>query len=379
MMTYFQAAEDVLAVANILKLTRDIDAEILDFRIFHNQSPADVISSNLIPTGGKIAALQATDIGAMDGNFSTWWAIMSTVEENFIDVTHNVWSGVGNNPFLFTGHALANNLTGDILLVGRAYIGPETTKFVSVQESVVVDRVLTTGQLAAWACGVPAPQAGLPGNIVFYQPLVSGYNESGSIGTVGFTGVGILETVVGPVMVDMSNNIDIVNGAVNLQVNYGQVDSDNSGILSNSDSGVLTYSLIYGEGTGLGNIDNIYHNSVDIASGEVQVLDLQIGTFDPINISLDRGMARVKSVTLENKSGTGNLYLDFSTTNSSTIFRDMFGDPSGLITLPSNSSYHINDGAGSGYIVDSNNSDLVISGGDFVGTGTLFITVMGDI
>ncbi len=387
-MVYFQALETGTSNANIISV-RQSPATLTNFGLQYKGSidvpAASWLSNSIIADNAKIyfseiRSMEGTGINPVE-DFSIWWALMTTLEADGITMTHNVWSGVGQNAVLHTGITINEILEGAISNLDTVYVGADSSVGIKIQECVVVDRVLTTGQIDAWVCGVPAPQANLPGNIIFYQPLVSGYNEPTSIGYVtGFSeSVPIVEAFVGPVMVDLSNNVNIVQGAIAVQTNFGQVDADDSGILSNSDSGVLSYSLIYGEGTGLGNVGNIYHNSVTIASNSVEVLDLQTGTFNPINLTFDREMARVKSVTIENKSGTGNLYLDFSTVNSSTVFRDMFGDPSGLITLPANSSYHINDGAGSGYIVDSGNKDFVISGGDFDGLGTLFITVMGDI
>ena len=168
----------------------------------------------------------------------------------------------------------------------------------------------------------------------------------------------------------------VVDGNVNILSQYSQFDSDDSGVLENSDFGQFSYNLFYPTGIGLGEVANVYHDSISIDSDAVEVINVQSVTFNPVNVSFFRGMSRIKSFTLHNKSGTGDLHVDFSDTSSSTVFKDMFGSPTGSIAFPPNSYYHINDGMGAGYVVDINNNNLVISGGDSL--GVMDVVIMGD-
>ena len=359
MMSYFQVDETVGLTADILRITEDNDSNTHSANIRHHAS--DNLNV-LMSLGSKLASLQVVDINPMGSDFATWWAVVTTLASDGIAVTHNVWSGVGASAILHTGAVGGNTLTGAIIPLARAYIGPgeNINKFINVQESVVIDKVLTTGQLSLWVNGVPAPQANLPGNIIFYQPLATGYNEPTSVGIVGATGTDplVVEYVAGPLMFGGSATTN-TTGDITTLAQWADIQTDASGNVLSTDIGQLSNNLSLIQGSESGQVNNLYHTTITGTSGIADVYDLTDLSDSHINITLDRSFLKVKSISVQNLSTGVGQYLDFDVSSSSG-FGPMFGEPNQPIVINPKSCLQRGD-AYTGYLVDTGNRVLEIT------------------
>ncbi len=363
MMTYFQADESLSQSADIIGIHDSGGSPSRHFKMRHSAS--DNLGGNYEP--GEGASIDGTAknpvANPIDTDFITWWAAMMTLAADGITPTYNLWSGVGTNSLLLPGDITSNSMTGFFLPVQTFTIGPTGSKYINVAEVVLIDRVLTTGQLDLWSKGVPAPQASLPGNILFYQPLITGYNEPISIGTVGFTGTGVGETadvqsVVGPLMVTIDTET-LTTGNITTLAQWSEVETDLSGNVIYSDIGQLNNNLILASGHEPGEITNQFHINTTGTSGVADVYDLLDLTQNPINMTLDRSFESVNSISVQNLStGTGQ-YLDFNVWSSSG-FGEMFAFPGQSIVLHHKSCLHRGDSY-TGYLVRTANSIIEIT------------------
>ena len=358
MLSYFKAVETGIGRSEFFLLHKSGASDGTHHS--HEINTNDNLRATWNPvTGTPTATLQIADINPINTDFTTWWGLMSTIQADGVTVEFNVWSGVGVSPAFFTGNTTVNTLDGTFGPMGRAFIGDLTiTKFIHVQECCLIDQALTTGQLNSWAHGVPAPQANLPGNILFYQPLVTGYNEPTSVGTVTPLGAGIVESSVGPVMLTGSQETT-TTGDINGLSQWHQVSVDTSGNVAFSDIGQLNSNLILSSGEGPRQISNIFHITTTGISGVSDVYNLTDLLDNHINITLNRYFTTVKSISVQNLSTGVGQYLDFDVSSSSG-FSEMFADPSQPIVLNPKSCLHRID-TNTGYLVSDTNKIIEIT------------------
>ena len=263
MLSYFKAVETGIGRSEFF-LLHPVGADTTHHS--HNLNTNDSLRAGWKPAAGISSKRLPNTINPMT-DFTTWWAIASTIEADGITVGLNVWSGVGANPTLFTSYEPAGStLDGTFGSMGKVLIGDATvTKFIEVQEVVLIDKVLTTGELSSWVHGVSAPEANLPGNILFYQPLVTGYNEPTSVGTVTplNPSTHTVESTDGPVMnvsicCDLCDILRTPFGMISgTEGNIGRVD------ISSFD---LTFAGIENDGCDECNQFNVTH-TVGVATG----------------------------------------------------------------------------------------------------------------
>ncbi len=359
MLSYFKAVETGIGRSDFFMLHPPGGSDGTNHS--HNLNTNDDLRATFNPSGGIQSVLVQQDISPITTDFTTWWALMSTIEADGVTVAFNVWSGVGVSSVLFPATEVSNTLDGTFGPMGLAIIGEQSvTKFIHVQECCLIDRVLTTGQLKSWAHGVPAPQANLPGNILFYQPLVTGYNEPTSVGTVAplNPSTHTVESSVGPVMLTGSQETT-TTGNINGLSQWHQMSVDTSGNVTSSDIGQLISNVILSPGDDVRQISNMFHISTTGISGVADVYNLTDLSDNHINITLNRDFTTVKSISVQNLSTGVGQYLDFDVSSSSG-FSEMFAEPSQSIILNPKSCLHRVD-TNTGYLVSDTNKIIEIT------------------
>lgn len=148
-----------------------------EMRIQIQDSTNQVRGLNII-SGSGVAA----DSG-VNASVDTWYPAAYTMT-SATDRTIHAWDAIGGTR-TSVQNTTSRAFTGSSIHIAVGSVSPHT---VLVQDVAILDVALNTTQLDEWAAGKTALACSFVGDLVAYQPLVSGINETGSIGTVSEVG-----------------------------------------------------------------------------------------------------------------------------------------------------------------------------------------------
>jgi len=336
---------DVLAQGNILTLQDSVESK----------TKFITIEGGTFTIKGTVSGTGTTS--ASQGFTSEVWRPVAFSCESEIKRDLILWDTIGGVPTVVTdttSAAFPSDL--DYAVIGPASGDGEDHVII---EAAIFDKALTTGQLNTWSQGVVIENANIPGNLLFYQPSLTGWNEEGSVGTMVDVGTGEFIVVPGPHL--LGGNTTITNnGILNVFVQYSQIETNSSGLLDNSDIGQSTYSIIYDDGDGSGAVDKIFHTLTSGASGVTVIYDLLSLPQNILSKNVNKSMHTVKCLSIRNMSKGVGESLSIDVTGASG-FSDILGQPAVAIEIQPNSCLNINDGSTLGYPIDTNNRFIDIT------------------
>lgn len=157
-----------------LRLYTDANNEM---RIQVQSTTNQVRGLNLI--GGSAAAADS----GVNASADTWYPVAYTFTSATDRYIH-AWDAIGGTR-TSVQNTSSRAFTGSAWQIAFGSVSPHT---ILVQDAALLDVALSTTQLDEWAVGKTALACSFVGDLVAYQPLVAGINETGSIGTVSEVG-----------------------------------------------------------------------------------------------------------------------------------------------------------------------------------------------